>query len=67
MREKDARGNNLWSLYSTLTYYSSHSDGGFKLRKPVEEQNTQAQIMLQRELNVAKWVNTDTWKVMENA
>ena len=65
MRESEARGRNLWSLYSTMTYYASHNDGAFKLRKPVDDQNTEAQIMLQRELSVAKWIQGDAWKALE--
>lgn len=64
-REVDARGNNLWAVYSTLTYYASHADGAFALRRSVDEQDTVASTMLQRELNVTRWVQTDAWKKME--
>ena len=64
-REIEARGVNLWSVYSSLTYYSSHCDGSFVLRRTVEEQDTVAQTMLARELNVAKWIKTDEWKALE--
>jgi hypothetical protein len=67
MHEVDARGNNLWAVYSALTYYSSHGDGEFVLRKTVEEQDSVAAIMLQREINVARWVETNEWKAMETA
>jgi Domain of unknown function (DUF932) len=64
-REREARGTNLWSVYSALTYYASHSDGTFNLRKTVEEQDSVAQTMLARELNVAKWVKTPEWRALE--
>lgn len=64
-REVDARGPNLWAVYSALTYYASHADGNFVLRRTVEEQDTVAQTMLARELNVAKWIKTPEWKAME--
>ena len=64
-REVDARGNNLWAVYSTLTYYASHNDGAFALRRSVEEQNTQTSTMLQRELNVSRWVQSPEWRALE--
>ena len=64
-RETDARGDSLWSVYSALTYYSSHNDGAFSLRRSVEEQDTTTSIMLKRELNVAKWIQSDEWKALE--
>lgn len=66
-REVDARGSNLWSVYSAMTYYSSHAEGNFVLRRTVEEQDTVAQTMLARELNVAKWIKTPEWKQLEYA
>ena len=65
MREVDARGMNLWAVYSTLTYYASHSDGEFSIRDT--KQDTAAVTMLERELRVAKWLNTDAWKKLEHA
>ena len=65
-REREARGVNLWSVYSTLTYYASHNDGMFTLRSSVEEQNTTAQTMLTRELNVAKWIKTKEWLALQD-
>jgi hypothetical protein len=67
LRERDARGDNMWALYSTLTYYASHNDGEFSLRKTVNEQDTVASTMLQRELNVARWIDTPTWHALEEA
>lgn len=64
-RESDARGKNVWAVYSTLTHYASHSDGRFTLRKSVEEADTVASTMLTRELNVTKWVQTDEWRKLE--
>lgn len=63
--EMDTRGPNLWAVYSTLTYYASHTDGAFSLRRSVEEQDTRASTMLQRELSVAKWVQSDEWRALE--
>ena len=65
LHERDNRGQNLWSVYSALTYYASHAEGDFKLRSTVEEQDTVASTMLQRELNVAQWVKTDAWRKLE--
>jgi hypothetical protein len=65
LRDRDERGDNLWAVYSTLTYYASHNDGDFKLRNTVEAQDTVASTMLQRELTVAKWITTDAWRKLE--
>lgn len=65
MRERDVRGDNLWSVYSTLTYYASHSDGEFAIRDT--GMDTQAATMLERELRVAKWINSDAWRKLEHA
>ena len=66
-RETDMRGPNVWSVYSTLTYYASHNDGAFALRRTVEEQDSTATIMLRRELNVVKWTNSNEWKALTDA
>jgi hypothetical protein len=66
-REKDDRGDNLWAVYSTLTYYASHADGAFALRSSVEEADNVASTMLTRELNVAKWTQISEWKELEHA
>jgi hypothetical protein len=67
MQERDERGDNLYSVYSALTYYASHNDGDFRLRSSVQTQDTEASTMLQRELTVAKWVNSDAWRKVEAA
>ena len=67
LREQDARGANMWSVYSALTYYASHSDGEFKLRATTEAQDSVASTMLQRELNVSRWIETPAWKKLELA
>ena len=65
MRETDTRGNNLWSVYSALTYYASHAEGDFKLRATTETQDSVVSTMLNRELNVSKWVETPAWHKLE--
>jgi hypothetical protein len=64
-REQDARGKNLWSVYSTLTYYASHADGAFNFRRTVDEQDTKASIMLKRELAVSRWTQSPEWQALE--
>jgi hypothetical protein len=65
LQDRHERGGNLYSVYSTLTYYASHSEGEFKLRSTVNDQDSVAATMLARELTVAKWVETDAWKHAE--
>lgn len=65
LRERDARGDNLWAAYSALTYFASHNDGEFALRKTVNEQDSVAHVMLQRELRVSQWIKSDAWRKLE--
>ena len=65
LKEREARGPNLWSVYSALTYYASHHDGTFSLRSTVEQQDTVASTMLQRELNVSQWIKSEAWRNLE--
>jgi Domain of unknown function (DUF932) len=67
MVESDERGPNLWAVYSAMTYYSSHNTGPFAFRASVEKQDTVATTMLQRELRVSQWTNTDAWHKLEMA
>ena len=67
LREADDRGENLFAVYSALTYFASHNDGEFSLKSTVHDQDSVASTMLQRELDVAKWVQTDKWKELETA
>ena len=67
MEETSARGHNLWAVYSALTFYASHAEDDFKLRDSVIEQDTVASTMLQRELTVAKWIESDAWHKLEVA
>jgi hypothetical protein len=64
-RESDARGKNVWAVYSTMTHYASHYDGNFGLRRTVLEADTVATTMLTRELNVAKWAQSQEFKKLE--
>lgn len=65
LKEREERGHTLWAVYSALTYYASHNDGPFALRSTVEQQDTVASTMLQRELNVSQWVKSAAWKKLE--
>jgi len=67
MRERDERGPNLWALYSALTYYASHDDGAFALRRKNDDLDSASATMMQREINVSKWTQLPEWQAMENA
>ena len=58
--EASVRGANLWSLYSAMTNYSSHTDNGFKLKDMGND--TRATSMWDREQKVVKWTNSDAFK-----
>lgn len=55
--EADIRGNNMFSVVSSLTNYSSHASGKFALTKAGND-NT----MLKRQDNVVKWLSSKTWQ-----
>ena len=67
LRERDARGDTLWSVSSAMTYYARHCGWWLALRRTVEQQDTQASVMLNRELSVAKWIESDAWKKLEQS
>ncbi len=56
------RGDNLWGLYSTLTYYASHvgAEEGFGVRNTGAD-NSEA-IRIDREQRVAKWMTSQAAK-----
>ena len=56
--EVDVRGNNVYSLYSAMTNYSTYADdrNGFNLRSTGHD--TQAVTMWRREHEVSKWVSS---------
>ena len=60
--EVTTRGQNLWSLYSAFTNYATYADerNGFKMRETGND--TQAKTMLDREYDVARWVNTSQFR-----
>ena len=62
LQEREVRGDNLWAVYSTLTYVASHPD---KLRASVEEQDNVAVTMLRHEMDVTKWTQSEQWKQLE--
>jgi hypothetical protein len=64
LKEVDQRGMNVWSAYSTLTYYASHNEGDFAGRY---DPTTVAHNMTLRELSVSKWIQTDEWKQLVDA
>ena len=56
-QEATQRGDTVWALYSAFTNYSSHTNNGFAVRQTKHDH--EAQTMLNREFEVAKWVATE--------
>jgi hypothetical protein len=56
-QEATQRGATLWALYSAFTNYSSHTDNGFAIRQTKHDH--EAQTMLGRQFEVAKWVENE--------
>jgi hypothetical protein len=67
LEEREHHGDTLWAVYSAMTHFASHNDGEFALRKSAEEQDSVANIMLQRELKVSEWVESEQFKALELA
>jgi hypothetical protein len=63
LEEREDRGATLWSVYSTLTNFSSHADGEFAPRRSSED--TLAMTMLNREVQVQKWIESPEWSRLE--
>ena len=55
-------GNNLWALYSALTYYASHDTGEFTLRKTGNDHA--AATMMKRQLEVSKHLNSAEFELL---
>lgn len=67
LHERETRGNNLWAVYSTLTYYASHPEGAFALRKSVTEQDNEAITVLRHEVEVSQWMQSNAWRTLVDA
>jgi len=60
--ERPTRGANLYSLFSCMTNYSSHSLGnGFELRR--NSGGNEAMSMAKRETEVQKWISSPLFEV----
>ena len=67
LNEVSNRGNNLFSLYSAFTNYSSYADerNGFKLKEMGND--TESISMWNREQEVSKWISSKEFKELEVA
>ena len=54
--ECTSRGRNVWALYSAATYYATYNEGEFATRGT--ENDHAAATMLNRELQVRRWTDT---------
>jgi len=59
IEQKSRGGTNFWALYSALTYYASHADGDFTLRKTGNDHA--ATTMLGREAAVRSQLVSGAW------
>ena len=58
------RGPTVWSVYSTLTNYASHNTGDFSIRSSSIDNDSVADTMLKREIDVRKWTEHPMFKEM---
>lgn len=61
--EAGKRGSTIWALYSALTYYASHSEGSFTVRKSRNGDNV-AVTLGAREREIARVVSSEAWTEM---
>lgn len=66
-RECQARGQTMWTVYSTLTYYASHGGAGEMFSVRQDQGENFANIMHERELDVARWVEGDKFKALADS
>jgi|TARA_R110000765_G_scaffold385213_1_gene477021 hypothetical protein len=62
--EVRVRGNNLWSLYSAMTYFASHDSERFGLSRSTND--THHERMDRRNTRVNSWIKSDAWKTLIN-
>jgi hypothetical protein len=55
------RGRNLWAVVSAMTYYSSHDSDEFTIRGSETNDNVSATLM-QRQLEVRRWMDGSAWQ-----
>lgn len=58
--EVKSHGPTIWALYSAMTYYATHDEGEFALRKT--DNNHAASTLLKREESVKKWIEHEAWQ-----
>jgi|TARA_R110001599_G_scaffold82585_1_gene222111 hypothetical protein len=59
--ESHTRGQNLWSLYSAMTYYSSHDSDMFSLNTMSKDQDNDQERLARRSDKVTGWLNSKAW------
>lgn len=57
--ETQSHSNTVWALYSAMTYYATHDEGEFALRKT--DNNHAASTLLRREESVMKLIASPAW------
>jgi len=67
VRECEHRGQTIWTVYSTLTYYASHGGKGEVFAARDDGNDNHATIMHNREIDVARWVESDKFKELAEA
>ena len=66
-REASVRGNNLFALTSAMTHYASHSEGAFEVRKSTRNIVPVTAKLFERQEKVRKWIDSDSFKMLEAA
>jgi len=59
--EAFVRGNNVWSMYSAMTFYASHDSEMFALNKMSKDQDNDQERLSRRSDKVISWLNSDAW------
>jgi len=59
--ETFVRGNNVWAMYSAMTFYASHDSEIFPLNKMSKDQDNDQERLSRRSDKVTSWLNSDAW------
>ena len=61
-REFCVRGNNVFSLHSAFTNYSSHKNDDLFLSRTTKHEDVEAEILFKREEEITNILNSNSWR-----
>ena len=61
-RELTVRGNNVFSLHSAFTNYSSHKNDDLFRSRTTKHEDVEAEILFKREEEITNILNSNSWR-----